>query len=665
MLIGMLLTVSCWLGLIGLYLGVGVLLARPLHQAVRSIEDVIVGVWLGWAASIAALQIVHLVAPIDRSSLVAFALVGVLGLWRERASLSNVLRPLRARLARPQRSTLLGAGGAVLLLLWVGNRAMGMITPQGDAGLYHVGAIRWFQSFPLLPGLGNVDGNFAYNSSLFVQLAMLQPFEGPPHFFHLGFPPLLLCFTALTLLHLREVVRLRDRVAPHRLLGCLWLGALLPYFFLELPSTGTDTTAMMLGMLVGTTFFRVVFERMSERELASQTLLLIAFSCVAVTIKLSFAFFGFFVCAIAVGIYAHALCGGDLRRLGSVAKGHVREIVLVAALVLVVLGPWAVRGVVQSGYLAFPSSELLAFDVDWRIPAAERQLESDSIKAWARYPFPYEQKSDAEVLASWDWLWPWLGRTLQRVDLFTVPMLLFVVLAPVALWWARADGRRLGQVVLYLAPPSIAFVLWFVTAPAERFGGAIFWLLGAGAVAALFAQASDERVKRRWVGVSLGFIAASSLGILIASALISGARYGWALFVPPGPEAGFHPIPSVTVSKVETHSGLIVHVPVSAEAPSTAWAAPAFCWDAPRPCTIYPKAGLELREPPGFAGGFRVVEAAGVPGVRCEVPRPEACTREFVPVCGRRSGGSERSYANACTACSDRDVEEVRPGACE
>jgi len=665
MLIGMLTTVACWGGLVALYLGVGILLGRPFGRSVGSIEEAIVSAWLGWAASVAALQVVHLFVPIGRSSLAGFAIVGTLGLWRERASLVGLWRSTGSRFALRKGATALGVCGAALLLLWVGNRAMGMITPQGDAGLYHVGAIRWFQSFPLLPGLGNVDGNFGYNNSLFVQLAMLEPFEGPPHFFHLGFPPLLITFTALTLLHLGEVVRLRDRVAPHRLLGSLWLGALLPYYFLELPSTGTDTTAMMLGMLVGMAFFRVVFESLSRRELAGHTLLVVAFSCIAVTIKLSFAFFGFFACVIAIGVYAHALCDGDLRRLGSVAKGHAREIVVVAALVLAVLGPWAVRGIVQSGYLAFPSSGLLAFDVDWRILEAERQLESDSIKAWARYPFAEEQKSDAEALASWDWLWPWLGRTLQRVDLFTLPMLLFLGLGPLVFWRVRADARRLGEAALYLAPPSIGLVLWFVTAPAERFGGAIFWLLGAGAVAILFTQESDVRVKRRWVGASLAFVAASSLGILVASTLLSGSRYGWALFVPPGPEAGFHPIPTVRVSEFETRSGLVVHVPVSAESPSTRWAAPAFCWDAPRPCTLYPKPGLELREPGSFAGGFRVVEGGEAPAMRCEEPRPDACTREFVPVCGRREGGDERTYGNACTACSDREVVELRSGACE
>lgn len=59
----------------------------------------------------------------------------------------------------------------------------------------------------------------------------------------------------------------------------------------------------------------------------------------------------------------------------------------------------------------------------------------------------------------------------------------------------------------------------------------------------------------------------------------------------------------------------------------------------------------------------------------CAEPRPKICTREYFPVCGLRDSGIEcvttpcdttewKTYANACTACSDPDVDRYRPGAC-
>ena len=53
--------------------------------------------------------------------------------------------------------------------------------------------------------------------------------------------------------------------------------------------------------------------------------------------------------------------------------------------------------------------------------------------------------------------------------------------------------------------------------------------------------------------------------------------------------------------------------------------------------------------------------------VRCTDPRPEVCTMDYTPVCALRAeDGSEhwKTYANACTACSDATVKAYREKAC-
>lgn len=61
---------------------------------------------------------------------------------------------------------------------------------------------------------------------------------------------------------------------------------------------------------------------------------------------------------------------------------------------------------------------------------------------------------------------------------------------------------------------------------------------------------------------------------------------------------------------------------------------------------------------------------------RCEDPRPEACTRDYRPVCALRDTGIRcvtipcpstewKTYGNACDACSDADVIGHLPGACD
>jgi hypothetical protein len=50
--------------------------------------------------------------------------------------------------------------------------------------------------------------------------------------------------------------------------------------------------------------------------------------------------------------------------------------------------------------------------------------------------------------------------------------------------------------------------------------------------------------------------------------------------------------------------------------------------------------------------------------VPCKNPRPEMCTMQYDPVCGSLETGGEKTYSNACVACSDRAVTGYRSGAC-
>lgn len=69
------------------------------------------------------------------------------------------------------------------------------------------------------------------------------------------------------------------------------------------------------------------------------------------------------------------------------------------------------------------------------------------------------------------------------------------------------------------------------------------------------------------------------------------------------------------------------------------------------------------------------VLSKSVEQVQCTEPRSAICTREFKPVCAIRDNlirckkapcpdTEEKSYANACTACADKQVISYRRGAC-
>ena len=51
--------------------------------------------------------------------------------------------------------------------------------------------------------------------------------------------------------------------------------------------------------------------------------------------------------------------------------------------------------------------------------------------------------------------------------------------------------------------------------------------------------------------------------------------------------------------------------------------------------------------------------------IHCTDPRPEVCTRKYLPVCARLQDSDSKTYSNGCTACSDPNVIAYYDGACE
>ena len=53
------------------------------------------------------------------------------------------------------------------------------------------------------------------------------------------------------------------------------------------------------------------------------------------------------------------------------------------------------------------------------------------------------------------------------------------------------------------------------------------------------------------------------------------------------------------------------------------------------------------------------------PVTACAEPRSQACTMEYIPVCGHLFSGERKTYSNACSACADSEVFGRHTGACE
>lgn len=512
---------------------------------------------------IGLLQIWHLALPVDGRAAALAAVLGAAGLiWNRRA----ILDDLRLRIG--QRRTWAALAGLLPAAILLSNRAISAPAIH-DTGLYHVPTVRWIEAYPVVPGLGNLHDRLAFNSAYLLYAALLDQGFWDGRAQHLAGGLLLLALFAQGIVSLGRLLR---RDPAHRaadgfgaLIGIAMLQqALLP----DIASLSPDLPIFALTAVLTGQFLAFLEWRDGQgREANFAIFALVVPALIGVTVKLSFAAFAGALIPLTLAVW--------LRRASPERRKTLAWIGGAAALILV---PWLARGVILSGYPAYPITAG-ALPVAWRVPEATAISQSDWIRSWARQP----EARPEDTLNSWDWLRPWLDRLLLMYDVGAA--LCFacaagvILLAGRVLRRVRPTGHGLWPVLL---PPAVSLIAWFFTAPAYRFASGSIAALGAGSlVIALHGWRRPAGRRRAWIVPAL--LAALCLP------LIAGFRW-----TGPGADGGFHPLPPADVQTFTTASGLVVYTPREGDQ----------CWDAPLPCTPYPDAGLCLRQAETLQYGF-------------------------------------------------------------
>jgi len=565
--------------------------------------------WTGFALITGILQLYHFFRPIDSLALIlliALALAGLLWNYSALLQRSNVPTFQRSNaLSQPSNLLTFKLANVFLVFLAAALIAFRSAAPTEhyDTGLYGAQAIRWFSTYPLLPGLGNVLGQLGFNSSIFLCMAALNhgPWRDLTHHFFVGF--LLAALSASIIPAALRVFR-GNRVsysAPgatenKKVSASDWFPTFL---FLpaaiwaatgKLSGANTDLPTTVVCLAASFFLFRALAaapsplarhsERSEESLFASPQLsLLIAmllFS-LAVTFKLSslvFAFTGWLVSFF-------ALCFSPTPQKKRFALAAV---ILSAAIVL----PWICRGLILTGYPFFPSTAL-GIPVDWKVPAAIAEVQADFARSFARIPqIPLGDTS------AFRWLRPWFRELIREREGFLIPLFFVLAGALVAIFKAK---RNAFPRWFWLLLPSLAGILfWFFEAPAIRFGEPAIWTAAAtlGTFAAL--HLLDAPVKNRIFLFAL----------LLLTAWAAHPRLLWNSYFRPSIDVrAFLPLPQPQVLPHRTASGLTIYVPVESNQ----------CWDAPLPCSPYFTDTLRLRHPGKIQDGF----ASGSPAVGSKV----------------------------------------------
>lgn len=322
---------------------------------------------------------------------------------------------------------------ALALLLLLENATHSPLNP--DTNIYHAQAIRWIESFPAVPGLGNLHGRLAFNSAWFVSNAIFSlPFLGFGSL-HLTASVLFLAVICYFWGGFGEI--LRSAITPAALLKVLFFPLAFSLLGADISSPGTDLPVSLLLWLMAVLW--------AEADQPRQSLLIVLLAAFVVTVKLSAA------PALLLAVVALA---GD-------AQGAKRVTFWAAACGALVLVPFVARNIILSGYLLYPVPSLDLFSFDWKVPLDRVRGEQMSVLAWGRFP-----RLDAERVLAMplnEWLPKWFtAQTLNR-RLIVGAALFSPLLALLGLRLARRYW--LGWLTFFLGT-----LFWLFSAPDFRFG---------------------------------------------------------------------------------------------------------------------------------------------------------------------------------------------------
>lgn len=443
-------TICIWIFLFMCLSGVGLLFCKLFKNDESREIHVFNYFWLGWVLCIGILQIWHLFFPVDSLAFVVILIISLFGhccsmnKWKFRFDSISILW------------ILVGA----VLLIWLANRSLSPNLNE-DSGLYHLGLVKWFSEYPIIPGLGNIHGRLAFNNSslLFSSLVDAGIWSQPA--LRIGNSLII----AVAFLHgffnlfYKSSGVLIKKPSFHSFFTLLTTPVL---FFVAFSAIGLDTDipVIVLGIVVTSHFVTTITNKSASYF---DYILIVLLGSAGFTLKLSFGFLCFWFCIVAI-FYAVRF------RVFKILSMKCLSLVLVASLFII---PFFVRGYIMSGYPAFPSTAA-GIDVEWKVPEEEANHQAFAIMSFARDP-QYSVINRPDDMYFSNWFLSWLEfqfSGLKEKWMVTLPFILGS-LGLFLQFYLRVF--RFSSNAFWFIPFVTSLLFWFWAAPSPRFAGIIFW----------------------------------------------------------------------------------------------------------------------------------------------------------------------------------------------
>lgn len=315
-----------------------------------------------------------------------------------------------------------------------------------DTNIYHAAAIRIYEEYGLIKGIGNLQLHYAYNSSYlaFASIFSLKWLLGYSLHTTTGFLETLMCLYAFR--GLRNFEKHENHITDMMRVGIL-LYALINVT--RSMSPATDYASMYFALFLITAWCENLFEGRSD--LTIYCLLSVA-AVFTATIKFSSSLL------VILAVYPAYLL---------LRQRKWKEIAFCIFCGCLVICPFLIRNYLISGWLLYPFDGIDLFRTEWKIPKEYLLHDANQIKVWGRCLFDVD-KIDMPVR---EWLPIWWEHQVGHEKMFLGAVVLGLVLQLVILFHRllKRQKLRLPLIILHFAVWANIFV-WFFMAPFIRYG---------------------------------------------------------------------------------------------------------------------------------------------------------------------------------------------------
>ncbi|SBV93922.1 hypothetical protein [uncultured Dysgonomonas sp.] len=513
---------------------------------------------LGMCFTLIPLSITSFWLPSNHYILLAL-LIACLIYWTVRKNhLLAVIRKVRSSFAR------LSIFHSAIFIIPIISLMIAIIWQVGvfDSLLYHQQNIRWNEEFAIVPGLGNIEHRFSFNSNYLLLSAI---FSLRTIFGEGVYSLQVLVLIAVICWTIKRIIQSGYEI-KHILLLLIITGYIFTFGY-SLAATSTDAIPNIISL------YLIAKLLLYPNSLSNKKLFFVIIPITLFTFKLTI---------IPLGLISLYI----LVRLAR--NKEYRTALFLTFVPMVILGLWFIRNVITSGYLIFPLHEIDIFTVDWKLPAFVATEEKDFIfSCGIRALNDVIWQITHPELNSFDGIYRW-GMNL----IFIAPILL----SPVVVIYSFLKKKYLHKNVYFVYLILLAVIgVWYWGGPDPRFIGGILFAVIYYICYLLFSTRKEKLYPKT------GTILTAAFSLLMAYWAVSRSIKFYNMFDLKTPKANSRPVSDILIRQYpyrellksltlytdeflpyKLDNGATIYISKSPEIPDGRFV----CFESPFPCTV-------------------------------------------------------------------------------